>query len=102
MRFFLGDFVQLDKARSKLEVPVLRKAVMSDVYLEAPPRSMLVIGTLLNRSVPQPVFLGAQEVRSTIEQALIRGFQGQAPLGNAIAEAQRLGRAKLDEFFQNR
>lgn len=102
VRFFLGDYVQLDKAQSKLEVPVLKRALVSDVYLSPPPASMRVIGDLLARSVAQPVFPGAVEVRSEIEQQLLRAFSGQVPVATAVAEAQRIGQAKLAEFLGRR
>lgn len=102
VRFFLSDYVQLDKARSKLEVPVLKRAITSSVYLEAPPADTRVVGDLLARSVPQPVFMGATEVRQAIEGQLAQAFNGQVALEAAVAEAQRLGQAKLDEFAKSK
>ncbi|HEX6971565.1 MAG TPA: sugar ABC transporter substrate-binding protein [Limnochordia bacterium] len=102
VRFFLDEFVQFDKAKSKLEVPVMKRALASDVYLAAPPASMRVIGDLLAHSIPQPVFAGAVEVRGVLEQQLLPAFRGERSLETAVAEAARLGQAKLMEFQDSR
>lgn len=99
VRFLLDDYVQMDKAESKLEVPILRSAVSSPVYQTAPPKSMHVIGDLLQRSIPQPTFLGAREVIATIEGALRPAIFGEQSMANAVKEAQRIGQAVLEEYL---
>lgn len=99
VRFFLEEFVQFDKANSRLEVPIMRQAVASDVYLSPPPQSMLVINDLLERSIPQPVFYGTLDVLGVINQQISAALAGQVPVETAVAEAQRLGQAKLNEFL---
>lgn len=95
-KFFLGEYVQNDKASTRLEVPVLKKALASRSYLQAPPKNMKVIGDLLNRSISQPVFLGVSEATAEVNKALTPAFKGEVSLETAITEAQRLAQTALD------
>jgi len=98
--FMLGPCSQLDKARSKLTVPVLWDALKSDVYMISPPEHMSIILDMLNSSKPQPVFMGATQVRQAIELAVLRALQGQEAVSNALRKAQHEGTVALEEALQ--
>ncbi len=100
VRFFLDDYVQMDKAKSKLEIPVSKKALRSSAFLEAPPTHMQAILELLYRSKAQPVYLGMNEVNAAVSGVLSRAFSGALPVQTALVEAERQAQARLNEFLK--
>jgi len=102
VEFFLDDYVQMDKARSKLEVPILKSAIASDIYMQAPPQHMRVIGDLLNQSVAPPTTWGSLEVRETIQAELMPVWAGTISLEEGVRQAKHAAEVKLQEILAHR
>lgn len=102
VEFFLGEYVQMDKARSRLEVPILKEAITSDVYLQGPPDHMRVIGDLLDKSVPPPTTWGSIEVRDTIQEALWPVWAGTISLEEGVRQAKHAAEVRLEEILLHR
>lgn len=102
VEFFLGEYVQMDKARSKLEVPILKSAVASDIYLQGPPQHMNVIGELLSQSVPPPTTWGSFEAREAIQEALFPVWAGVISLEEGVRQAKHAGEIRLHEILERR
>ncbi len=102
VQFFLGEYVQMDKAQSRLEVPILKEAINSDVYMQGPPQHMRVIGDLLNQSVPPPTTWGSTEVRDAIQEALMPVWAGSISLEEGVRQAKHAAEVRLQEILLHR
>ncbi|MGQ9629201.1 MAG: ABC transporter substrate-binding protein [bacterium] len=95
VEFFLGEEVQMEKARSKLVIPVLKRALNSSEYLSAPPKHIKVIHEMIDYAVPVVVFEGFNEVetkgiRPEVEAAFMGKKSVEQALKDGAAEARRI------------
>ena len=91
VEFFLGEEVQMAKARSKLVIPVLRSALYSKEYLTAPPRHIKVIHEMIGYSVPIKPFEGMLEVLDGMSAELEAAMLGKKSVDEAIKAAVEVG-----------
>lgn len=96
VKYFLSEQNQADKARTKLEVPMNKRALTGSGYMMPPPDSMWVIAELLNRSVPYPGFMGSNEALTAVNQQMANVWNFKVPPETAIPEAQRLAQIALN------
>jgi len=104
VQFTLGPYVQLDKAKTKLEIPFHLDALTSDVYMTPPPEHIEVIVDIMTdpHSVFEPSFIGFGEVYNAILNALTPAMKGEEAIGNAVIKAQHDANVALERVLRNK
>lgn len=93
VEYFLSKDSQMKKAKSRLVVPVMKSALRSDVYLNAPPADMRVIGDMMEDPADLPVFKYYLEVMAILDKhmnlAAADKKSAEAACRDAEAEANK-------------
>lgn len=88
VNFFLSEPCQMAKARSRLVIPVLRKALDSPAYLASPPAHMALISEMVDYATTMPAsFVGYADAMSAMRTEMSRLLQGKKSAALAMKDA---------------
>lgn len=85
---FLSKETQMKKAKSRLVVPVMKSALRSDIYLQAPPSNMRVIGDMMENAADLPVFKYYLDVMAILDRHLNLAAAGKKAPEAACRDAE--------------
>jgi ABC-type glycerol-3-phosphate transport system substrate-binding protein len=98
VQYFISKDSQMKKAKSRLVVPVMKSALRSEVYLQAPPANMRVIGDMLENADDLPVFNYFLDVMAILDRHMNLAASGKKSAESACIDAE----AEANKFLISR
>lgn len=98
VEYFLSKDSQMKKAKSRLVVPVMKSALRSEVYLEAPPANMRVIADMMDDAAGLPVFRYFLDVMAILDKHMNLAATGKKAPEAACHDAE----AEANKFLASR